>query len=109
MFSVPLSVLSLLRAGSKLFFFALHPFDKSYCLFNALRFFGVFFDCFEYCLKFLIRHSFVNLLIQVFSPPFCQDFSLLTSLLYAYLGILSSIFQRIARKKDPFRGLLVLS
>jgi len=103
-FSVPLSVLSLLRAGSKLFFFALHPFDKSYCLFNALRFFGVFFDCFEYCLKFLIRHSFVNLLIQVFSPPFCQDFSLLTSLLYTYLGILSSVFQRIARKKRPLSG-----
>jgi len=65
-FSVPLSVLSLLRAGSKLFFFALHPFDKSYCLFNALRFFGVFLDCFEYRLKFFVCHSFVDLLIQVF-------------------------------------------
>lgn len=66
MFSVPLSVLSLLRAGSKLFFFALHPFDKSYCLFNASRFLSVFLNCFEYCLKFFIRHSSVNLLIQVF-------------------------------------------
>ena len=48
MFSVPLSVLSLLRAGSKLFFFTLHPFYKGYCLFNALSFLSVFLDCFEH-------------------------------------------------------------
>ena len=65
-FSVPLSVLSLLRAGSKLFFFTLHPFYKGYCLFNALSFLSVFLDCFEHRLKFFVCHSFVDLLIQVF-------------------------------------------
>lgn len=66
MFSVPLSVLSLLHAGSKLFFFTLHPFYKGYCLFNALSFLSVFLDCFEHRLKFFVCHSFVDLLVQVF-------------------------------------------
>ena len=65
MLSVPLLRLSLLRVGSRLFFFALHFLNKSYRFFNALGFLSVSLDCFEYRLKFSVRHSLVNLFIQV--------------------------------------------
>ena len=93
MFSVPLSVLSLLRAGSRLFFFALHSLDELNRLVDVPCFLRERLDGFKRRSELLVRHAVHSLVFfHVLHRLSAFRQLSLTSLLYTIYSKLSTPF-----------------